>query len=104
MLKKLFIIGCFIAWSAVARSQNNPPDSTQQLSAITDIDIDSMDIDDLLNDLDLFLDSILTPRSYVLLNVSASQGYFTFSNKNNTKVSQVRKIIWSPTFGYYDKN
>ncbi|HET6996677.1 MAG TPA: hypothetical protein VFI06_16900, partial [Chitinophagaceae bacterium] len=73
-------------------------------ASLAEVDIDSMELDEFFSDLDLFLDSILSPRSYALLSLSATQGYFTFTNKNNSRSKELKKTIWSPTFGYYDKN
>jgi hypothetical protein len=103
MFKKILIITCFFVPGSFAFSQSTGKDTIPQRNA-DDLIIDSTDYEDLLNDLDLFLDSILTPRSYVLLNLSAGQGYFNFTNKTNARIKQVKKFIWSPTLGYYDKN
>jgi len=110
MFKKLFIVICCLTLAGAAWSQVNPTDTTPSSVADTLVKVtdtsgrdDDMDIDELLNDFDLFLDSMLTPRSCVLLNLSMTQGYFSFTNKNNVLIKEARKSIWSPTFGYYDK-
>ena len=106
MLKRFFIIACFIVPGCLAWSQETKPDSLHSpadTSMALSIDT-SLDYDDLFNDLDLFLDSILAPRSYTLISLSAGQGYFNFAVRNTRRIKQVKKIIWSPTFGYYDKS
>ena len=104
MIKKCFIIACFIVTGIVAYSQDPKTDSlTNPVDEGLDIDT-SIDYDDLLNEFDLFLDSILTPRSYLLLNLSTAQGYFNFTTKNNTGIAIVQKFIWTPTLGYYHKS
>ena len=92
-------------------AQTNPSDTTPSpvvnaATVATDSSAldEDMDIDALLNDLDLFLDSILAPRSYVLLNLSMTQGYFNFTSKNNLRNRETKKSVWSPLVGYYDKS
>ena len=111
MVKKLLIITCCLVLAGATWSQVNPSDSTPARASATAVSVtdssaleDDLDIDALLNDLDLFLDSILAPRSYVLLNVSMTQGYFTFSKRNNVQIKEAKKAIWSPMLGYYDKS
>jgi hypothetical protein len=103
MVKKYLIIICFIVCSNLAYSQTTEQDSIP-LTA-NDLALDtSINYDDLFNEFDLFLDSLLAPRSYFLANLSVGQGYFNFSNKTNTKISVVQKFTWSPSIGYYSKN
>lgn len=109
MLKKLLIIVCVVGLATPARSQTSSADSIPHVPAVDSLSsslnsLADADIDDLLNDMEAFLDSIMTPHSYVLLNLSGAQGYFNFSNRNSTRTREIRKFIWSPTFGYYDKN
>ena len=112
MLKKLLIIVCIVGLAITARSQASSSDTiphpvpADSLNKTPDSlnSLDDASIDDLLNDMEAFMDSILTPHSYALLNLSAAQTYFNFSNGSNVRVKEIRKFIWSPTFGYYDKN
>jgi hypothetical protein len=104
MFKKYFISICFIALAGFAFAQDTKHDT---IPATRDggLGIDtSMNYDDLLSDFDVFLDSILAPRSYFLTDLSVAQGYFNFTNRRNTKVSLVRRNVWSPTIGYYAKS
>jgi hypothetical protein len=104
MFKRLLLIAVFIVPASFARSQVTPVDTIPR-SDVDSVAFDSsIDYDELFNDLDLFLDSLLKPRSYALVNLSAGQGYFNFANKNNDQTRVEKKIIWSPTFGYYDKS
>jgi len=110
MLKTLLIVTCCLTLAGTSWSQANPRDTTPSPVADTlvsgndSLDLNDIDIDQLLNEFDLFLDSILTPRSYVLLNLSVTQGYFNFTNKNNLLIREAKKAVWSPMFGYYDKS
>ncbi len=64
----------------------------------------SLDYDDLFNDLKSFMDSLLRPRSYFQVNVSASSGYFNFKEKNNTRLYVDKKIIYAPSVAYFHKS
>jgi hypothetical protein len=103
MLKKTIFIICLAMSACFAYSQNSKTDT---LPAAVDNSLamdTSMDYDDLMDDLSLFLDSILAPHSYFLVNLSVGQGYFNFTNKNNTNISSTKKFTWTPTVGYYAK-
>ena len=103
MLKKWFIILAITMPGVTAYSQSNPADTTikpvKQSLADT-----SFNYDDLLQDLDAFMDSILSPRSYYLGSLSLSKGYFNFEGKGSSFIQTSQKLTWSPTIGYYDKN
>ena len=64
----------------------------------------NLDYDAFFDDLDKFLDSILSPRSYFLATVGISQGYFNFKEKSSPRLEVKRKYILSPTAGYYSKS
>jgi hypothetical protein len=101
MVKHLLVIG-FVLLANLAHSQTPGRDSTPVSS--NDLMIDTtIDYDELFNEFDLFLDSILTPRSYFLANMTVGQGYFNFTNKTNSEINTVRKYVFSPTIGYYGK-
>lgn len=101
--KKIIMIPVFILLSVAGYTQINPMDT---IPAVPDesLAIDTtFDYDDLLDEFSSFLDSILTPRSYFLANLSVGRSYFNFTNKNNTQVNLVKKTTFSPTLGYYGK-
>ncbi len=88
----------------VAFSQTNPRDS-----AITQTDdflvIDTtLDYDQLFRDFDAFMDSILTPRSYLLTSVSMGKGYYNFEGKNSAFVETAKKLTYIPMLGYFHKS
>src|SRR5882757_1227401 len=103
MLKKYIILTYLVMTACFAHAQNSgtdtlPPTADNSLAMDT-----SMNYDDLLDDLDTFLDSILAPRSFFLVNLSVGQGYFNFTNKNNTNINSTKKFTWTPAIGYYSK-
>lgn len=92
--------------ASFAWSQDTRPDTIPVPAAVNNaMAMDTtLDYDELFNDFDLFLDSILSPHSYFLANLSVGQGYFNYPYRFNTRIKRVQKFIWSPTFGYYSKN
>ena len=107
MFKRFLIIACLIV-PGFTWCQDTKPDSIANATDTSmTLSIDSsLDYDELFNELDLFLDSILAPRSYTLLSLSAGQGYFNYAVRTlrGPAIKQVKKVIWSPTVGYYDKS
>ena len=104
MVKNHFVSTIFILLSFAGFSQTTPRD-TVPVSSQENLDIDtSFDYDELLNEMDIFLDSLLSPRSYFLASVSAGSGYFNYSTRNNTKIESIKKGVYTPTMGYYHKS
>ncbi|MDP9229568.1 MAG: hypothetical protein M3O67_02715 [Bacteroidota bacterium] len=65
---------------------------------------DDLDYDDLINDLESFLDSISQPHSYFLASISLAKGYFNFKSKSSSLLKTEQKFTYSPMMGYYNKN
>lgn len=102
MLKNYFVATGFILLSVAGFSQTTPHD-TVPVSPNENLDFDTtFDYDELLDELDIFLDSLLMPRSYFLASVSAGSGYFNYSKRNN-KLETLKKNVYTPTVGYYHK-
>ncbi len=89
--------------AAIAYPQGNPGDSTITPGADLSLIDTTIDYDDLFQDFDAFMDSILSPHSYFLTSLSMSKGYYSFDSKTNSAVESARKLTWSPTLGYYHK-
>lgn len=87
---------------AFAYSQTNPGDSVIATSQ-NEIFIDTtLDYDELLQDFDAFMDSILSPHSYFLASLSIGKGYFNFERKGTTTLIETsKKLSYQPTLGYY---
>jgi hypothetical protein len=102
MVRNYFVAAGFVLLSVAAFSQTTPGDTVPGATNET-LDIDtSFDYDALLNELDLFLDSLLKPRSYFLASASAGGGYFNYTKRNN-RLEPVKKNVYTPTVGYYHK-
>ncbi len=106
MFKRFIIIACLLVPGTVVWSQDTKPDSTAlPVDSTLGLAIDtSLDYDDLLSDLDLFLDSILAPRSFFQVNLSAAAGYFSYTTRNDYRVSVKKKMVLSPLVAYYHKS
>ena len=104
MIKKWSLILAFILTGAAAFSQTGTIDTviapTKDLPAIDT----SIDYDELFRDFDEFMDSILTPRSYLMGSLSASKGYYSFESKSSSLITSSKKLTYSPTLGYYNKS
>jgi len=64
----------------------------------------TIDYDQLFRDFDDFMDSILAPRSYFLMSISAGKGFYNFENKSTYDITTSKKLTYSPTLGYYHKS
>ena len=82
MLKHHLITAAFILLSVAGFSQVTPKD-TVAISSNDDLEIDtSFNYDELLDDMAMFLDSLLMPRSYLLASVSVGSSYFNYWKRN----------------------
>jgi hypothetical protein len=61
-------------------------------------------LDSLMEDFDDYLDSISKRRSMFFIGIGAGTGFFSFENKNSVYLSNERKLIVSPSLGYYHKS
>ena len=104
-MRKIYLVTILLlGLNSYSFSQTEPGD-TIPAAQEDDLAIDTtMDYDALLSELEIFLDSLLKPRSYFLASVSATPGYFNFTEKNNTRLLILKKLIYTPTIGYYHKS
>ena len=104
MIRKILLIVSLIVSVNQATAQERKTDSL----AVPADDImamdTSIDYDALFNEFDLFLDSLLAPKSHLLLSLSIGQGYFNYIPKFTFNATTVKKYAWTPTFGFYDKS
>lgn len=103
MIKK-YIITTYLVCIACAMHAQDTKTDTIPATADSSLAMDtSLNYDDIMDELGVFLDSILAPRSYFLISLSGGQGYFNFTDKNNTTVNSIKKFTWTPTLGYFGK-
>ncbi|HUR65937.1 MAG TPA: hypothetical protein VMZ03_06270 [Chitinophagaceae bacterium] len=105
MCKRWSILPALLLLVAAAQAQGNPSDTS---IAPKDKDLELIDTtlnyDELFQDFDAFMDSILSPHSYLLFSISAGKGYYNFESKTNYDVTTSKKLTYSPTIGYYHKS
>ncbi len=87
-------------------AQNSPADTTIKPLKEKDPPVidTSLNYDELFQDFDEFMDSILSPHSYFLVSLSAGKGYYNFETKNSYQITTSKKLTYSPTLGYYHKS
>lgn len=100
------MIAAFLMLSVTVPAQNSTADTAINPVGLTDISLidTTIDYDAFFRDFDEFMDSILSPRSYFLLSMSAGKGFYNFENKSTYDISTAKKMTWSPTVGYYNKS
>src|SRR5215207_11046722 len=89
-----FILGLFISGSAIAQKPGKQ----------TAIDTSFTDYDALFDELDVFLDSLMTPRNFLLLNVSVNSGYFNYESRENNSIVAIKKNVYVPSLSYFTKS
>jgi hypothetical protein len=85
-------------------AQVNPKDSALKKAEppVIDTTLDYSDV--MFDELEHFLDSILSPHSYTLTALSIQKGYFNYKSKSEVFLEPTRKLAFTPAVGYYHKN
>lgn len=106
MIKRWSILPAFLLLAVSALAQTGRADTTVVPLKHPDTSIidTTIDYEQLFQDLDEFLDSILSPHSYLLVNMSVGKGYYNFENKSNFDLNTYKKLVYSPAIGYYHKS
>src|SRR5690349_13194059 len=106
MIKRWTILPALLLLGMVAQSQVTPADTVIVPNKEKDISLidTSINYDELFQDFDAFMDSILSPHSYFLISLSAGKGYYNFETKNSFEIATAKKLTYSPTLGYYHKS
>lgn len=63
-----------------------------------------VDYDALFNELDSFLDSLLAPRTYRIINIAAGTNFYDYHSKDNYTLQTKRQVLLAPSLGYYHKS
>jgi hypothetical protein len=104
MLKTTLTILAVVFYSTVTFSQE-ATDTTRKKPKMDDWALDStIDYDQLLLDMESFLDSIASPHSYLLGSVAIGRGYYSFASKTNFSVESQKSLTYTPTLGYFHKS
>jgi hypothetical protein len=103
MIKRYLIIVSLFLLSVPGYSQSTT--DTVPVSTIGTPDVDTtFDYDELMDELDLFLDSLLRPKSFFLVNFSLGSNYFNYWRRNLTQLESTKRGIFSTILGYYHKS
>jgi hypothetical protein len=70
---------------------------------ILGIDTSYTDYDALFNELDIFLDSITSPHTFILFNAGISHGYFNTAG-TELEIETVKKLMVTPSLSYFHKS
>lgn len=98
-MKKLLVLLVFTAALQSGFSQNGGKLDSLFLKGDTTAILDS-----LLKDFDSYLDSLVGRKSFFTLNVGIGTGYFSFNEKNSVTINTEKKLIFSPSAGYFHKS
>ena len=60
--------------------------------------------DNLLNELDIFLDSMTSSRNMLLINIGAGYNYLNYQSTSSQLLTADKKITYSPSIGFFHKN
>lgn len=90
MKKALLIIFLFNSYAVLAQNESGK-DSTAFLDSI-------------LNEMDEILDDMIGKKSFVMASVGAGTGYFNFKNFQAENFSTQRKLMLSPTVGFFHRS
>jgi hypothetical protein len=105
MLWKKCLIICLLLLPAMDGFSQTSPADTIPTSGMESLAVDtSLDYDEMMDELGDFLDSLLSPRSYFLINATASSGYFNYKNSTVDRIDSRKKFIFSPLVGVYHKS
>lgn len=102
MLKKFFIVFfLFVIIGNSSYSQNAKPIADKYV--YTSIDT-SLDIYSLMEEMDEFLDSIYSPRSYLLGNLGVGRSAFNFLQNSESLLQTEKKLTYTPSVSYFHKS
>ena len=98
MFRKLTVLILALCCSGTIFAQKK--DSTAQKTSDY---ADAEDYDVLFSELDSFLDSLLAPRDYAIINLSGTSNFYDYSSSSSNKLSTRRQLVVSPSVGYFSK-
>ena len=78
--------------------------SAQQPQKQGDIDTLFTDYDELFSELDLFLDSLLTPRNFTVINIGATTAFFNYDDNDSNVPEAIKKVLYTPSVSYFTRS
>jgi hypothetical protein len=67
------------------------------------IDTAFTDYDALFSELDIFLDSLMEPRNFMLVNLGVTTGYFNYESKESGLLEPIKKMVFNPSISFFSK-
>lgn len=104
MLRGFLITTLLISVQLMAKGQVPQRDTIPAAADTADDLPDLLPDDELMSDLESFLDSLLAPRSFFSVNLSAVKGYFNYKTDRPLQVDTRSRFIYSPSAGYFHKS
>ncbi|MCW3119304.1 MAG: hypothetical protein JWM28_3386 [Chitinophagaceae bacterium] len=107
MFKKWFIIVLTMSYGITLSAQSNGPDTSivPEKKILAPRDDDFSDLDDItLDELESFMDSILSPNSYFLASLQLGKGYYNYESKSTYLTETAQKLTYAPVLGYFHKS
>lgn len=107
MSKRIFTILPLFFLGTICFCQT-PADSTKKKKdkdKYEDWAIDStLDYDQLLQDMESFLDSIASPHSYILGSLAIGRGFYNYTTKSSSIIETRKNFTYTPTIGLFHKD
>ena len=97
MYRSLFL---FILSAFLVRGKAIAQDSVMQVQTDTSF----IDYDELFNELDALLDSLASPRNFVLINMGIGKSYFNYESKSSYLLETYKKFTYNPSVAFFAKS
>jgi hypothetical protein len=104
MYRSCTIIISLLLLGIAAFPQEPVIDTTAKEPKKAEITEDDIDYDLLMDDLESFLDSISSPRSYFMGSLSMGKGFYNFKSKTNVFIETAQKFTYLPNISYFHKS
>ena len=98
MVRKPILLLFSLICIGFAKAQTKPTPKAQD--SVLNLDTD---YDELFSELELFLDSLLAPKTYAVLNVGAGSSFYDY-NLSNSNLKSKRSFVITPSAGYYHRS
>ena len=97
MLQRLLVLLLVLGFFKKADAQKD----TTSLDPLLDT---SVNYDELFDELDSFLDSLLAPRTYTVISLAAGTNFFDYESKADYTLQTKRQVLLAPSIGYFHKS
>jgi hypothetical protein len=95
-MRLVLLLGLFMTITSSAQKPTKQP--------AIDTSFTDLDYEDLFNELDLLLDSLVRPRNFGLFNIAAGYNYFSSESKETYSIQSRKRLTYIPTLSYFFKS